>query len=103
MSDDFNFEPILGLPEDLPLGEEILWQGNPNRFRLAWNSFGVMWISIYVFLAMLIHIYQGFLSSSSELLLPIIFFYFLIWLSTSGLMAFLANLQGKCKYLYYHQ
>ena len=78
MSDDFNFEPILGLPEDLPLGEEILWQGNPNRFRLAWNSFGVMWISIYVFLAMLIHIYQGFLSSSSELLLPIIFFYFLI-------------------------
>lgn len=95
MSDDFNFEPILGLPEDLPLGEEILWQGNPNRFRLAWNSFGVMWISIYVFLAMLIHIYQGFLSSSSELLLPIIFFYFLIWLSTSGLMAFLANLQGK--------
>lgn len=33
--DDFAFEPIPGLPEDLPEGERILWQGSPRWQGLA--------------------------------------------------------------------
>lgn len=33
--DDFAFEPIPGLPEHLPEGERILWQGSPRWTGLA--------------------------------------------------------------------
>ena len=33
--DDFKFEPVRGLPEALPEGEHILWQGSPVPGRLA--------------------------------------------------------------------
>lgn len=32
--DDFAFEPVPGLPEHLPEGERILWQGSPERSGL---------------------------------------------------------------------
>ncbi len=28
--DDFAFDPLPGLPEALPAGENILWQGRPD-------------------------------------------------------------------------
>ena len=43
--DDFAVEPIEGLPELLPKGEVILWQGRPNWLRLtieALNLWGVI-------------------------------------------------------------
>ena len=50
--DDFNFEPIRGLPERLPKDEHILWQGSPNPLRLAREALGLSWIAGYfVFLA----------------------------------------------------
>ncbi len=39
--DDFAFEPIPGLPEELPKGERILWQGAPRwqgLARHAWHT-----------------------------------------------------------------
>ena len=45
--DDFNFEPIRGLPEQLPEGEHILWQGSPAWRRLAREALGVRWIAAY--------------------------------------------------------
>lgn len=45
--DDFNFEPIRGLPEQLPDGEHILWQGSPDFRRLAREAFAVRWIAAY--------------------------------------------------------
>ena len=45
--DDFNFEPIRGLPEKLPEGEHILWQGSPDFRRLAREALGVRWIMAY--------------------------------------------------------
>jgi len=45
--DDFNFEPIRGLPEQLPEGEYILWQGAPDLRRLAREALGVRWIMAY--------------------------------------------------------
>jgi hypothetical protein len=45
--DDFNFEPIRGLPEQLPEGEHILWQGAPDPRRLAREALGVRWVMGY--------------------------------------------------------
>ncbi len=45
--DDFNFEPIKGLPEQLPEGEHILWQGAPDPWRLAREALGVRWVMAY--------------------------------------------------------
>ncbi len=45
--DDFNFEPIRGLPEQLPEGEHILWQGAPDPRRLAREALGIRWVAAY--------------------------------------------------------
>ncbi|MEM6939760.1 MAG: photosynthetic complex putative assembly protein PuhB [Pseudomonadota bacterium] len=46
-SDDFKFEPIPGLPEQLPAGEHILWQGKPDSLRLARDAWNLNWILGY--------------------------------------------------------
>ena len=45
--DDFNFEPIRGLPEALPADEYILWQGRPNSLRLAKDAWSLNWVIGY--------------------------------------------------------
>jgi hypothetical protein len=45
--DDFNFEPVRGLPEALPKGEHILWQGQPNALRLAKDAWKLNWVLGY--------------------------------------------------------
>lgn len=37
--DDFDFEPVRGLPQVLPQGERILWQGAPRWQDLAVHAF----------------------------------------------------------------
>ena len=51
--DDFAVEPIKGLPERPPEGEEILWQGRPDWWALAKDSLALKWVAGYfVFLAL---------------------------------------------------
>ena len=45
--DDFKFEPIRGLPEELPSDEQILWQGSPNALRLARDAWALNWVIGY--------------------------------------------------------
>lgn len=45
--DDFKFEPVWGLPEELPEDEHILWQGQPNPRRLAQEAWKLNWILAY--------------------------------------------------------
>jgi len=45
--DDFKFEPVRGLPEALPEGEHILWQGRPSARRLAWEALSLPWVMGY--------------------------------------------------------
>lgn len=45
--DDFNFEPVRGLPEALPADEHILWQGAPDPLRLAIEAWKMHWIIGY--------------------------------------------------------
>ena len=44
---DYAFEPIPGLPEHLPKGEVILWQGRPSAWRLAVEAMGLYWLLGY--------------------------------------------------------
>lgn len=43
----FDFEPIRGLPGDLPPGEVLLWQGAPHPVRLAFAAFHVRAVAAY--------------------------------------------------------
>ena len=45
--DDFDQEPIRGLPEMLPPGERILWQGAPSARALARDALRVRWVGGY--------------------------------------------------------
>jgi hypothetical protein len=45
--DDFQTEPVRGLPEDLPEGETILWQGQPNWWALTKESLSFWWVAGY--------------------------------------------------------
>jgi Bacterial PH domain len=58
--DDFAFEPIPGLPERLPLGEEMLWQGRPDAGALAREAYGIRWIAAYFVLIVLWRATLGF-------------------------------------------
>ncbi len=50
--DDFKFEPVPGLPEALPQGEHILWQGKPDSLRLARDAWKLNWVlGYFAFLA----------------------------------------------------
>lgn len=48
--DDFNFEPVRGLPEKLPEGEHILWQGRPSVRMLAREALSTRLIAGYFLL-----------------------------------------------------
>ncbi|MFK7743720.1 MAG: photosynthetic complex putative assembly protein PuhB [Roseobacter sp.] len=45
--DDFEIEPVEGLPAEPPKGEAILWQGRPDWWALAKESLSVKWIAGY--------------------------------------------------------
>ena len=45
--DDFAVEPIEGLPERPPTGEQILWQGRPDTMALAREALNLNWIIGY--------------------------------------------------------
>lgn len=49
--DDFQTEPVRGLPANLPEGEEILWQGQPSWWALVQESLSLWWVvGYFVFL-----------------------------------------------------
>lgn len=45
--DDFATEPLPGLPEVPPPGEDVLWQGRPATFALAREAFKITWVAVY--------------------------------------------------------
>lgn len=50
--DDFAGEPVPGLPEKLPEGERILWQGAPDWKALAVEAFHIRKVALYFVLLM---------------------------------------------------
>jgi len=57
--DDFDFEPIKGLPARLPEGERIIWQGAPTFLGLAIRAFHVRKIAIYFAALMLVRFFAA--------------------------------------------
>ncbi len=49
---EHEFEPVHGLPEVLPAGEHLLWQGSPDWKRLAQRAFHVRKLVVYFALLM---------------------------------------------------
>lgn len=47
MSDEHEFEPVRGLPERLPTGERILWQGEPTAGAFSRSAFGSRALCVY--------------------------------------------------------
>jgi hypothetical protein len=45
--DDFEFEPVRGLPAMLPPGEKLLWQGSPDWKCLAIRAYHVRKVALY--------------------------------------------------------
>ncbi|MEP2639460.1 photosynthetic complex putative assembly protein PuhB [Roseobacter sp.] len=45
--DDFEIEPIEGLPQEPPKGERILWQGRPDWARLSIEALNLKWVMGY--------------------------------------------------------
>ena len=44
---DDDFEPVPGLPETLPQGEQMLWQGSPQWWSLALRAFRLREVGVY--------------------------------------------------------
>jgi hypothetical protein len=57
--DDFAFEPVRGLPAELPEGESLLWQGVPRWGALAVRTYHVRKIGVYFALLALCRIGFG--------------------------------------------
>ncbi len=49
---DDDFEPVPGLPEELPQGEQMLWQGSPQWWSLALRAFRLREVGVYFALLM---------------------------------------------------
>ncbi len=45
--DDIQIEPIRGLPEVPPEGEQILWQGAPGGWTLSRDALNLGWVAAY--------------------------------------------------------
>lgn len=61
--DDFEHEPVRGLPEAPPAGEHILWQGKPSAVSLARQALNAGWIAGY-FAALAI--WRGYVSGVED-------------------------------------
>jgi hypothetical protein len=44
---EYEYEPIRGLPGNLPAGEHILWQGSPDAWAFARSALATRWIAGY--------------------------------------------------------
>ena len=62
---EFENEPVRGLPERLPAGEVLLWQGQPSWRALAIRAFHVRKIAIYFGLLLTWRVASGLLGGTS--------------------------------------
>ncbi|MFZ5690070.1 MAG: photosynthetic complex putative assembly protein PuhB [Pseudomonadota bacterium] len=80
---EFATEPVKGLPERLPAGERILWQGQPSWRALALRVFHVRKIAIYFSLILIWRLASGWIDGSS----PTNTAAFLVWFLPVALAA----------------
>ena len=63
---EYEYEPVNGLPEDLPEGEEIVWQGVPRWTALANRVFQVRTLALYFAALIGIHVVYKLMDGASS-------------------------------------
>jgi hypothetical protein len=56
---EYECEPVPGLPERLPAGEELLWQGAPRWQSMARHAFHARKVALYFAALLLLHLVWG--------------------------------------------
>ena len=93
--DDFAFEPIRGLPERPPVGEEILWQGRPSTYALARDAYKLKWIAFYFVIVVALRSAYAFTEGGAMKALAIGIPYTILGLLALGLVLLLAWAQAR--------
>lgn len=62
---EYEYEPLTGLPEHLPEGEEIVWQGTPRWTALANRVFQVRTLAMYFMMLVTIHVIYKLMDGAS--------------------------------------
>ena len=93
--DDFNFEPMPGLPSLPPTGEEVLWQGRPVSLRLAREAYGLTWIAGYFGIIVGWQATQGFSEAGMAGALAFGIPYLVLGLLGCGIVFLLAHAQAR--------
>lgn len=93
--DDFAFEPVKGLPERPPLGEDILWQGRPATLALAREAFGLTWIGAWFAALMLWRSGEAFAEGGLRMALAIGLPYLALGLVVCAVVLALAWAQAR--------
>lgn len=88
--DDFAFEPIRGLPERLPQGERLIWQGAPDWRLLAVEAFHVRKVAVYF--AVVAALQVGSAMSGGEPAVAALSGLWMLGLSAAGALAILCGL-----------
>lgn len=65
--EDDDFEPVPGLPETLPPGEQMLWQGSPQWWSLALRAFRLREVGVYFGLLMAWRLVSSLMGGSGAL------------------------------------
>ena len=91
--DEFEIEPVRGLPERPPLGEDLLWQGRPGTLALARDAFKVTWVASYFALLAVwrVSVVADSLASAVAVALP----YLVIGAVTCGILITIAAVQAR--------
>lgn len=94
--DDFDFDPVRGLPEVLPAGERMLWQGSPRWQDMALHAFHVRKVAVY-FAVITLSVVVLRLADGSSLLdaLKPVLWYLPLTLVAVGLLSGLAWASAK--------
>lgn len=91
---DFATEPVPGLPERPPLGEELLWQGRPDSLALARDAFKVTWVAGY-FVALAVWRAAVVADGSAGSILAVMLPYLVIGAVACGLLYGMAVVQAR--------
>ncbi len=94
--DDFEFEPVRGVPAGLPEGERLLWQGSPEWMSLAIRAYHVRKVAVYFLLLVLGRIALGFQGahSASSIVLSSLFL-LALGVSAIGILCVLAYFTSR--------
>jgi hypothetical protein len=92
--DDFATEALPGLPERPPLGEEILWQGQPSTWALAREAYKITWIASYFWA---LGLWQGLSAFGSNIagVFAVLLPYLVVGALTVGILTLMAWVQAR--------